>query len=309
MKYIIMCGGEYKHWEKPRHLSVIKGEEIIARTIRLLKENGINDISLSTDNPIFEKFNLPILKHKNTYSMLWHNTEGNWCDCFYPTNEPVCYILGDVYFSEEAIKTIVNTETDDIELFGSIPPFASNYIKDHIEAFALKVVNIKHFKESLEKTRELDKQGMFLRKPIIWELWTVIKNTPLQTNKNDYIYNYKKINDYTCDIDWKEDIINLEYKLGGFKMVKCETIKEFTLQRYDELKNIVRRNGIEEKGKLRVGDTFECSKELCDYLMGNNLKGEKVVRVIEIIPDNQTKEEITQVIEEKPKKKKRNSKK
>jgi len=285
MKYILMCGGDYQHWDKPRHLSVVNGEEVIARTIRLLKENGVKDISISTENPIFEKFNLPILKHENSYKMKWHKMEGNWCDAFYPTDEPVCYILGDVYFSEEAIKKIVKTEIDDIELFGSMPPFAENYMKDHIEAFALKVQNIEHFKKALQKTRELDKQGKFWRSPIIWELWTVIKDVPLQTKPDDYIYNYIKINDYTCDIDWEEDIKKMEYYLkGGYKMVKVEVIKEFTLAKFDELKNI-KRKSIETYGKLYVGDTFECNKEMADYLLGDNDKGFTVVKVIEIVPE------------------------
>ena len=52
MKYIIMCGGDYVKWETPRHLSIICGEEIVARTIRLLRENGIKDIAISELNLI-----------------------------------------------------------------------------------------------------------------------------------------------------------------------------------------------------------------------------------------------------------------
>lgn len=283
-KYIIMAGGEYKHWEKPRHLSVINGEELIARTIRLLRENGIEDISISTDNPVFEKFNVPILKHNNLYVTKWHDTEeGDWLNAFYPVEEPVCYILGDVYFSEEAIKTIVNTDTDDIELFGSIPPFTKDYIKNHIEAFALKVVNTKHLEEAIKETRKLYKQGKFWRKPIIWELWEVIKDTPIQP-KGSFIYNYTKINDYTCDIDWEEDIKKLEYIIkGGEDMFKVEVVEEFTLGKFNELKNI-ERVGADTPGALHVGDKFECTQDMCDYLTGRNDKGKCVVKVIEVIP-------------------------
>ena len=41
MRYIIMCGGDYPTWEVPRQLTEIKGEPIVARTIRLLRKNGI----------------------------------------------------------------------------------------------------------------------------------------------------------------------------------------------------------------------------------------------------------------------------
>lgn len=215
-KYIIMCGGNYKHWEKPRHLSVVNGEELVERTIRLLKENGITDISISSNNPVFEKFGVPILKHDNLYNCMWHDIEeGEWFNCFYPTNEAVCYIFGDVFYSDEAIKKIVETETDDIEFFGSKKPFAKNYIKDHEEPFALKVANQKHLHEAIEKTKQLEKEGKFMRKPIMWELWTVIKNIPPQTKPNEYLCEYCAINDYTCDVDWEEDIEKLERVIRG----------------------------------------------------------------------------------------------
>ena len=66
-------------------------------------------------------------------------------------------------------------------------------------------------------------------------------------------------------------------------MIKCEVIKEFTLERYNELKNIQRRR-IDTKGKLYVGDTFECDKEMADYLMGDNKDRQVVVKVIEVEP-------------------------
>lgn len=77
-------------------------------------------------------------------------------------------------------------------------------------------------------------------------------------------------------------------------MIKVEAIKDFKLARYDELKNIVRKSGIEEKGLLKAGDTFECTKELCDYLMGDNAKKEVVVKVIEIIPEEKPEIDITE---------------
>ena len=67
-------------------------------------------------------------------------------------------------------------------------------------------------------------------------------------------------------------------------MIKCEVIKEFTLKRFDELKNIKRRR-LDTKGKLYVGDTFECDKEMADYLMGDNKDKQVVVKVIEVEPE------------------------
>lgn len=78
-------------------------------------------------------------------------------------------------------------------------------------------------------------------------------------------------------------------------MIKVEVINEdFTLERFGELKNIVRKNK-EEKGKLFKGDVFECSEELCDYLSGNNPLKKAVVKVIEIKPKKEIKEETPKV--------------
>ena len=201
MRYIIMCGGVYHLWETPRHLLEINGEPIVARTIRLLKENGVDDIAISTNDPRFEKY-APILTHDNRYEA-WYGNNGRWTDCFYPTEDPTCYIFGDVVFSPQAIKTIVETETLDIQFFASAPPFAPEYSKPYAEPFALKVVDQHHLRDAIWLTEVLSERGEFKRKPIMWELWQVLKCAPL--NVIDY-NSYVKINDYTCDVDSKDDL-------------------------------------------------------------------------------------------------------
>lgn len=207
MKYIIMCGGEYKRWNTPRQLLEIDGEPIVARTIRLLKKCGVNDIAISSNNPVFEQFGVPVLKHDNHWEVYVKDkklaSNGSWLNAFYLTDYPVCYLMGDVVFSPEAIKKIVETETDDIQFFASSPPFAKNYPKKHAEPFAFKVVNTKKFWKAIAKTKECEQKQMFLRDPIAWELWQVISNSPI----NFIFYgNYVAINDYTCDIDTESDL-------------------------------------------------------------------------------------------------------
>lgn len=206
--YVIMCGGEYRTWQKPRQLLEINGEPIIQRTVRLLKENGVEPY-ISTNNEIFKQF-APLLKHNNRYIAGRQNNNGKWTDCFYPTDDPTCYIFGDVAFSPEAIETIVKTQTDDIEFFASSPPFDKRYIKPWAEPFALKVEDQEHLKRAIRETEEYYHQGKFKRKPIMWELWQVIKGTEL----NQIVPNYKIINDYTCDVDNPEDLIKLKKQIG-----------------------------------------------------------------------------------------------
>lgn len=203
MKYIIMCGGHYLYHETPRQLTVIKGEPIVARTIRLLRENGVDDIAISSDNMLFNQFGVPVLVHDNPFNVRGHNdVDGYWCDAFYPMDEPVCYLFGDVVFSPAAIRKIIETETDDIQFFGSAEPFAPGYAKKWIEPFAFKVTNNERFKESIVRMKELT--PICRRSPISWDLWAVIKGRRIDID--DYKVDYVVINDYTCDVDHPKDV-------------------------------------------------------------------------------------------------------
>lgn len=206
MKYIIMCGGNYEGWEMPRQLIKIKSEPVVARTIRLLREYGIKDIAISTNDRRFANCGVPILRHDNHF-IGYDDQGGYWVDCFYPMTSPVCYLLGDVVFSPDAIRTIVQTQTDDIAFFASAPPFASSYIKRWAEPFAFKVTDTEHFFKAVQTVREYQDKGKFYRIAIAWELWQIIKNTPINHIRYD---NYQVINDYTCDIDKAQDAIQIE---------------------------------------------------------------------------------------------------
>lgn len=202
-KYIIMCGGHYAAWNRPRQLIEVNGEPIVARTIRLLRNEGVEDISISSNNLVFEQFGVPVLKHRNDYdARAYNDMDGYWCNAFYPTDVPTCYIFGDVVFSPKAIRTIVDTPTNDIMLFGSKPPFAPEYPKIWIEPFAFKVADTEHLKRACEEVKRLDRLGKFNRKPIAWETWNVICGTdPNRINQS-----YVAINDYTCDVDKGSEI-------------------------------------------------------------------------------------------------------
>lgn len=213
MKYIIMCGGTYVKWDQPRQFAKINGEAIVARTIRLLRENGVENISISTNNDVFEAFGVPLLKHENNYrAWAYNGCEGMWCECFYPTDEPTCYLFGDVVYSPAAIKTIIEAETDDIMFFGSKPPFAREYPKPYIEPFGFKVVDTDHLKRAIDEVKRIYAAGGFDREPIAWEMWNVISGgDPNRIDSESYV----GINDYTCDIDNPEEAFLFERIIGS----------------------------------------------------------------------------------------------
>lgn len=208
MKYIIMCGGHYPGWQIPRQLIPINGEPVVERTIRLLREAGIDteDIAISSGLSLFKDFGVDVLYHENDFTGD-SKTGGCWVDAFYPMTEPVCYLMGDVVFSPEAIRKIVNTQTDDVDFFASAPPFDHRYVKQWAEPFAFKVNDTGLFFMSIAITKRLQDEGRFRRIPIAWELWQVIRDTELNFVRYD---NYTVINDYTCDIDKPEDAVKIE---------------------------------------------------------------------------------------------------
>ena len=208
MKYIIMCGGVYPKFTTPKQLLRLQsGETIVGRTIRLLKENGVTDIAISATDPAFEGLGVPVLKHDNTYNLA--NGTGWWVDGFYPMEEPVCYLFGDVVFSDHAIKKIVHKQTTDIDFFASASPFDSHYIKGYCEPFAFKVENTEKFFGCIEICKKYNELRMFQRHPVAWELWQVCQGAKLNFIARDFTV----ISDFTCDIDNEKDLVKFNMRV------------------------------------------------------------------------------------------------
>lgn len=226
MKYIIMAGGEYKEFETPKQLLKVNGEILVERTIRLLKENGINDIAISTNNPAFDYINVEKLKHKNEYIHDLGDGQpvGCWLNAYYPSNEPCCYLHGDVYFSEEAIKTIINTEVKDTMFFCTYDWSDGEKDKRNYkgrEPFGYKVVNQKLFRDAINDLLRMVENGEYKNgiKPFSWHLYRYLngldlcKESKVYTEINnifDKDGDYIVINDYTTDVDSLEDVQVLE---------------------------------------------------------------------------------------------------
>ena len=203
-KYVILACSNDDKLGMPRQLVDINGEPVIARTIRQLKEHGIDDIIVVAKDKRFNELGVKVHKPLNsTYNYL--TEEGYYIDLF-PfelMNEPVCFMMGDVYFSDDAINTIVTTDTDSTLYFCSYNNKANEYIKKWDEPFAYKVVDIELFKNKINEVKRLWDEKATWRNPIIWELYRCING--LNVNVHKMTENYIAINDVTCDIDDKQD--------------------------------------------------------------------------------------------------------
>lgn len=73
-------------------------------------------------------------------------------------------------------------------------------------------------------------------------------------------------------------------------MVKAVVIEDFTLEKFKELKNIIRNNPNKDlEGKLYVKDTFECTEKMAEYLTKTNALGRPFIEIIEVVPDKEEK--------------------
>lgn len=290
MRYVILAKGG--HTDFTRQLVQIGNERLLDRTIRLLKENDINDIIVIGEyTDIDAKVINPI---NNTYD--YKNDKGYWLDAFNGfLDKPTCFIWGDVYFSENAIKTIVEGKSD--TFYCSYKNKSKNYIKRHDEPFAYKVSDIKRFKEHIDRCKEMYDNGLTYRNPIVWELYRSLNGIDINTHvlRDNAII----INDITCDIDNLQDVYKLRLIVGGNMVrVKCRNV-DFTYSNFDKLKELIRANAqISEQGHIYPGDTFLVTDEEAKYLTetaGWVIENHTpLVDIIEVIPEEkkEVKEEV-----------------
>lgn len=214
MIYVIMCGGDYKDFEIPKQLTVINGETLVDRTIRLLKERGINEIYITSNDKRFDKCNAPRLEHTNTYKVKNGIQEGYWLDAFYPhfkPNDKVCFMFGDVYYSDDAIRKITGLECTKNTLFGTSDAKNEQH-ENWGEPFAYKVVDYEDFMNGVRAVKKMQDEGLTKRVPIVWELYRYLNN--LDVNIQQVLdETYICIDDETMDTDTPQKIIDLQNKV------------------------------------------------------------------------------------------------
>ena len=212
MEIIIMCGGIYSYFTQPKAMSIINGETLVERTIRLLKKNGVKDILISSNDCRFEQYGT-VIYHNNTFKDIDGKIEGYWVDAYYPTDKPCIYLHGDVYYSEDAIKKIL-TLNPKVNTFIGNEVARNKEHKNWGEPFGWIIVDQKAFRKGIEDTKKLQDEGKLERGfAISWELYRVLNG--LDPNKQ-YINDdtYLSIDDETIDIDAEWQIEELNKRLS-----------------------------------------------------------------------------------------------
>ena len=206
-KIIIMCGGVYDNFEKHKALSIINGEPLVERTIRLLKENNVKDIYISSNSDEFNKY-ANVLHHENSYKHENGKSTGYWVDAYYPTEESCIYLHGDVYYTEDAIKKILNLNPSVNTMIGN--KYALNEEKKKVgEPFGWIIVDQGKFRKAIDICKILQDKGQVDRMPIAWEVYQVLNGHDINgfdISEDTYLAIY----DETQDIDapWQIEELN-----------------------------------------------------------------------------------------------------
>jgi CTP:phosphocholine cytidylyltransferase-like protein len=210
MRVIIAAAGDATRWSNylntPKHLIKIDNEPILYRTVRLFKERGITDIYIvGPDDNRYRikgtKLFIPIKNPKNFDADKFLSSETLWS-----LTERTVVIFGDVFFTEQAIDTIINDKSNNWVAFG-------RYSKSDItgstygEMFGHSFFpnNIKDHKNALLHVIDLVNR-QFANKGNGWEHYRVMQRVPDIEVKVHQIYeNFVEINDWTEDFDFPKD--------------------------------------------------------------------------------------------------------
>ena len=203
MKVFILCAGYYKNFDKPKALTEINGERLVDRTIRLLKPYNVAPIiTCNEEETLFDEY-----EHINTKQTFDHvERKGYYLDAFIPCDEQCIYLFGDVYYTKQAIDSIINVFNNTKHNIFICNKYPFNDNEDRVgEPFGWIVKDQEEFRAAITickklQDRERVKQNDKLRISTNWELSQVINGNGINNFK------FKKedcliIDDLTIDVD------------------------------------------------------------------------------------------------------------
>ncbi len=117
MKYIIMADGEMKRWNmacgRPKHLVQVDNETLLARLVRQVHTASPGcEIIITSHDRRYEvegaKRYEPLNNHLEIDRFTWELIE-----------DDTCFLYGDTYYTDEAIRTICTARTNELQFIGT----------------------------------------------------------------------------------------------------------------------------------------------------------------------------------------------
>lgn len=192
MKYIIMADGKGTRWNNygdiPKHFIQVEGETLLARTVRLLRENDPScEVIITSHDPRYEVAGAVRYEPKNNVLEIDRFTAEL-------IEDDVCFLYGDTYYSERSVRTIVETDTENLLFFGN-----------ERSIVAVKVADAALFAKHVNHVRELFLAGK-IDKCIGWQVYQSFLGLPFGEKKitEKYIYLRDDTRDFNSPADLEQ---------------------------------------------------------------------------------------------------------
>jgi hypothetical protein len=252
MKILILCAGGGLRWgnslNTKKHLVKINNKPLLVRTIEQIKSLNYSDISIIKNKGVTDYDFLPVKKIDISKTKeigdidKIFSSRDHWSK-----TERTILILGDVYFTDQAIKTILNHSPRDWFQFGrlghsNLPDrkwkgnenFGFSFFPEHIEKI----------KKSCWESINLKKKGL-IRRNRMAQFYRIMcgkegYNADKRGQPQENLGNFIEINDMTDDIDYFEDALALWKYLNSIEL----KIYEQEIKYYLSKKKMKVRNSI-----------------------------------------------------------------
>ena len=202
-KFIIGCAGRSERWGNhagvPKHLVKIDGVPLLHRTVDLLRNLGANDISILAFDARYRiegtRFITPTeTAFKNT--ALGHSAE------YWSSTKDSVVLLGDVYFSQQAMRLITSHQGEHIHWFGR--KGAGKTGKGWGELFAISIPQHCHQEmRNAFSAVSLAFEEKKIKRATGWECYRFLHKLPL--TKNVFSTDFTDIDDETEDFDFPSE--------------------------------------------------------------------------------------------------------
>ncbi len=210
MNVLIFCAGGSAKWGYylgiPKPLILLNKESILGRTLRLLKKQKVSpeNITIVATDPILKQ---PGYNFFEPESSRWFvetliSTESLW-------DEQTVVLMGDVFYTPEALKTILNPTTASLQFYGRAGKSLFSH-KAHGELFG---ITFSKNEGALihEHAQKVIKAAKSMGHGKAWQFYRSIAGFELDQKKTEKKY-FVEIDDFTDDFDTPE-----EYDLAVFR--------------------------------------------------------------------------------------------
>lgn len=185
-----MADGKGNRWNNymgvPKHLALVNGERLIERTVRMLhREKQSYEIIVTSHDNRYE------FKGSKRYEPLNNRYEIDRFTEELITND-MCFLYGDTFYTEDAIKLIMNSSVEDILFFGNQRSIVAVNIKD-----------AELFRKHRIRVRDLYIKGI-IKECIGWQVYRSVTDQKLEGDiclDKKFVF----IDDITSDLNTPDD--------------------------------------------------------------------------------------------------------